>query len=316
MSAPDPELEQLQSLGTAGTWTFRGRELKLTNLDKVLFPGRDGAPPITKRELVAYNAAHAELLLPRLIGRPVNLHRFPDGIDAPGFWHKAVPKHAPEWIERWDNPRASSGETRTYFVASEPATLAWLANYGAIELHPWTSTTAHPDQPSFALFDLDPGDRTEWSDLLVLARLHRKALEHLGVTGFPKVSGKRGIQIWVPVVEGYSFDQTRDWVGAVSRAVGTIVPELVSWEWELKARRGLARLDFTQNAVNKTLVAPYSPRPAPGAPVSVPITWDELDDEDLRPDRWTIRDLADRIEQRGDLWADIADHAQELPELS
>jgi bifunctional non-homologous end joining protein LigD len=312
----DPELQALDALGKSGTWEFRGRELRLTNLDKVLFPGRDGEPPVTKRELVRHYATIAPLLVPHLRDRPVNLHRYPNGVEEPGFWHKAVPKHAPEWIERWDNTEADDDETRTYFVASEAATIAWLANYGAIELHPWTSTTAAPRQPDYALIDLDPGEDTSWEDLLVLARLHRTALEHLGVHGAPKVTGRRGIQIWVPVTPGYTFEDTRNWVEAVSRAVGRIVPELVSWEWGVKERRGLARLDYTQNAINKTLVAPYSARPSAGAPVSVPITWDELDDEDLRPDRWTIRTVRARLEETGDLFGDLRRHAQRLPALS
>ncbi len=312
----DPELLALDGLGATGTWTFRGRELRVTNLDKVLFPGRDGEPPVTKRELIRYYAAVSPLLVPHLRDRPVNLHRFPNGVEKPGFWHKAVPKHAPGWIERWENERADEGETRTYFVASEPATVAWLANYGAIELHPWTSTTAHPLQPAYALFDLDPGSDTTWDGLLVLARLHRTALEHLGVNGFPKVTGRRGIQIWVPVADGYTFEDTRTWVEAVSRAVGRIVPELVSWEWGVRERRRLARRDVTQNALNKTLVAPYSVRPAAGAPVSMPIRWEELDDPELRPDRWTIRSVPERLDAVGDLFRDLRSSAQRLPELS
>ncbi len=312
----DPQLVELDELGNDGEWHYASRELRLTNLDKVLFPGRDGGDPVTKREFVAHWARVAPLLVPELADRAVNLHRFPNGIDQPGFWHKAVPKHTPEWIERWDNPTSKPGETRTYFVASEAATIAWLANYGAIELHPWTSTTAAPRQPSWALFDLDPGERTSWDDLLVLARLHRTALEHLGVWALPKVTGQRGIQIWVPVVDGYSFGDTAAWVEQVSRAVGRVVPELVSWEWSVRDRRGLARLDFTQNAVNKTLVAPYSTRPAHGAPVSVPISWDELDDPDLRPDRWTIRSLPERLDEVGDLFAGARTHAQRLPPIS
>ena len=109
------------------------------------------------------------------------------------------------------------------------------------------------------------------------------------------MTGKRGIQIWVPVADGYTFDDTRAWVEQLSRAIGATVPELVSWEWEVAKRQGLTRLDYTQNAINKTLVAPFSVRPAPGAPVSVPITWDELDDPDLRPDRWTIATIGERL---------------------
>jgi bifunctional non-homologous end joining protein LigD len=311
----DAELRALDALGAGGTWEFRGRALRLTNLDKTLFPARDGAPAVTKGELVRHYATVSPLLLPLLGDRPVNLHRYPNGVDRPGFWHKAVPSHAPEWIGRWRNIEAPEAQAKTYFVADEPAAIAWLANYGAVELHPWTSTSARPREPSFALFDLDPGEGTEWEDLLVLARLHRSALDHLGIEGFPKVTGRRGIQIWVPVVEGHSFDDTRAWVEQVSRAVGSTVPELVSWEWGVKDRRGLARLDYTQNAINKTLVAPYSARPSPGAPVSVPIRWEELDDPRLRPDRWNIGNLRQRMDQVGDLFAGIRGRAQRLPPL-
>ena len=198
----------------------------------------------------------------------------------------------------------------------EPATLVWVANFGALEWHPWTSRTEAPDRPTYALFDIDPGERTSWEDVLVLARLHRTALDHLGVTARAKVTGRRGIQIWVPVVPQYTFEQTRQWVERVSRTVGQVVPELVSWEWQVKARKGLARLDYTQNAVNKTLVAPYSPRPAHGAPVSMPIEWDELDDPDLRPDRWTVRTALERITQRGDPFRALLTTSQELPPVT
>lgn len=316
LPADDPSLLELDELGRNGTWTFAERELRLTNLDKVLFPGRNGAPALTKRDLVRYYARMSPLLVRYLADRPVNLHRFPDGVERKGFWHKAVPSHTPEWVDRWDNPAADDGETRTYFVASEPATVAWLANFGAIELHPWTSTTTRPDRPSYALFDIDPGTSTSWDDVLVLARLHRAAFEHLSVAAHPKVTGQRGIQIWVPIAEGPSFKDTTAWVELVSRAIGRTAPSLVSWEWSVQQRSGLARLDYTQNAVNKTLVAPYSVRPAAGAPVSVPITWDELDDPDLRPDRWTVADVADRVEQVGDLFAGVLQRTQRLPEVS
>ncbi len=148
----------------------------------------------------------------------------------------------------------------------------------------------------------------------MLARLYRTALQHLGVRGYPKTTGKRGIQVWIPIEHGrYDFSDTSAWVEKVSRAVGATVPELISWEWAKEARKGRARLDYTQNASIKTLVAPYSVRPAAGAPVSAPITWDELDDPDLRPDRWTVRDLIERVERVGDLFAPAQTDAQVLP---
>jgi bifunctional non-homologous end joining protein LigD len=314
--APEPladdAIDELEALGQQGTWEVFGRQLKVTNLDKVLFPGE---PAVTKRELLAYTARIAPVVLPYLEGRALNLHRYPDGAGAKGFWHKQRPSHAPAWLGAWDNPEADEGETTTYVVPSEPAALVWAANFGALEWHPWTSRVDAPNEPTYALVDLDPGERTTWDDLLTLARLHRTALEHLGVTARAKVTGRRGIQIWVPIVRGYSFDDTRSWVEKLSRTVGAVVPELVSWKWEVKARKGLARLDYTQNAINKTLVAPYSPRPARGAPVSVPISWDELDDPDLRPDRWTIRTVLDRLSTDGDPFRALLGAAQELPEI-
>lgn len=312
--ATEDELAALDALGAKGTWTVGGRELALTNLDKVLFPG-DGGAPVTKRELVRYHACVAPFLLPYLAGRPVNLHRYPDGTARAGFWQKEVPDHAPTWLRRWHNPEAEPDETQNYFVLDSTAALVWMANYGAIELHPWTSRLPDVHQPTWALIDIDPGPAVGFADVLTLARLYRAALAHLDVDAAPKVTGKRGVQIWVPIADGYTFDDTRAWVEKLSRAVGQIRPELVSWEWHTDRRRGLARLDYTQNAINKTLVAPFSPRPAPGAPVSMTLAWDELDDPDLRPDRWTIRTALDRLPDVGDPLRPLVGRAQILPAL-
>ena len=165
------------------------------------------------------------------------------------------------------------------------------------------------------MIDIDPGKDSTFEDVLVLARLHRTAMEHLELKAMPKVTGQRGLQIWVPVEERYTFEQTRAWVEKLSRTIGQSVPELVSWQWEVAKRGGRVRLDFTQNAINKTLVAPFSPRPASGAPVSVPITWDELDDPDLRPDRWTIDSIGGRLAAAGDPLAPLIGLEQRLPQL-
>jgi bifunctional non-homologous end joining protein LigD len=314
-AASDGEIAELDALGKSGNWTIFGRELHVTNLDKVLFAARDGEDPVTKRDLLRYSAQVAPVLLPYLTRRALNMHRYPNGAQTKGFWHKELPKHAPEWLPRWDNPEADDGETGTYLVVDEPAALVWAANFGALEWHAWTSLVDRPHEPTYALIDLDPGGSTSWNDLLVLARLHRTAFEHLGVAARPKVTGRRGIQIWVPIERGPNFDETRAWVQELSKSVGAVVPEMVSWKWQVRDREGLARLDYTQNAINKTLVAPYSPRPAPGAPVSAPIEWDELDDATLRPDGFTIRTVLPRILERGDLFADVLDTTQRLPPL-
>ena len=182
-------------------------------------------------------------------------------------------------------------------------------------MHPWTSRIDAYRSPTYALIDIDPGEKTTWEDVLTFARLYQTAMQHLGVKGWPKVTGKRGIQIWIPIKAGYTFDDTRSWVEALSRAVGATVPELVSWEWGKASRHGLARLDYTQNAVNKTLVAPYAVRPVADAAVSAPITWDELDDPELRPDRWNIETILPRVAERGDLFSGSLEVEQELPPI-
>jgi bifunctional non-homologous end joining protein LigD len=185
-----------------------------------------------------------------------------------------------------------------------------------LEWHAWTSQVDQPRQPTYALVDIDPGETTRWEDVLALARLHRAAFEHLGVVARAKVTGRRGIQIWVPIQRGPAFSTTRGWVEGLSKAVGAIMPELVSWKWQVGDRGGLARLDYTQNAINKTLVAPYSPRAAAGAPVSSPIDWEELDDPTLRPDGFTVRSVLDRIADRGDPYHDLLTTEQTLPALT
>ena len=313
--ATQDELAALNGLAKEGEWQLQGQVLRVTNLEKVLFPARPGEAAVTKRDLLRYAACIGPWLLPYLWDRPVNSHRYPNGADKPGFWHKEVPSHAPDWMTRWHNDEADADETQWYFVCDSVPALVWLANYGAIELNPWTSSVRDTREPTWALIDVDPGPTTSWEDLLLLAGLYRTALDHLGVVGQPKVTGKRGIQIWVPIAAGCSFDQTRAWVESISRAIGNTVPDLVSWEWTKADRKGLARLDYTQNAINKTLVAPFSPRPAAGAPVSVPIEWDELDDESLRPDGWTIRTVLDRLARDGDPLRPLIGMQQSLPSL-
>jgi bifunctional non-homologous end joining protein LigD len=323
----DHELAALDALGGAGTWEVGGRQVSLTNLDKALLPGRehgadDGADsggddtaPVTKRDLVRYLATMAPVLAPYLVARPVNLTRYPDGPAGESFWQKAVPKHAPEWLRRWPDPDARPGRTREYLVVDGAPALAWVANAAAIEIHPWTSTAMTPREPSYALVDIDPGPVTEWDETVLLARQFRAAIDHLGLVARAKVTGKRGIQIWIPVRRGYSFDETQRFVERLSRAVGSSVPDLVSWKWRTDERDGRARLDYTQNQWNKTLVAPYSVRPAPGGTVSVPIEWDELDDPALRPDRWTVRTTPGRVAEVGDPFVAIVGVEQELPAL-
>jgi len=317
----DAELAALDAMGSEGTWRVAGERLRLTNLDKVLFPPREGSDegPVTKRQLIGYLARIAPAMLPHLVGRPLNLQRFPNGAASPGFWQKDIPSTAPAWLTTWKETGFREREDRkanTHLVADRAATLCWLGNQASFEIHAWTSTIDDPWTPTFALIDIDPGTATTWEETLVLARLYRTALDHLGVRAWPKVTGSRGIQAWIPIERGrYTYADTSAWVESLSRAVGATVPDLVSWTWTKADRGGRARLDYTQNAPIKTLVAPYAVRPRAGAPVSAPIRWEELDDPDLAPDRWTIRTIVARVADLGDLWEDLQAERQVLPRL-
>jgi bifunctional non-homologous end joining protein LigD len=313
--SPD-EFVALDALKKAGEWEIAGKAVRLTNLDKVLFPGKGArGKPLTKRDLIRHYASMAPWMLPYLAGRPVNPNRFPDGVDKKGFWHKAVPDYAPDWITRFHYEDSGEGETEWYAVIDSAATLVWMANHAAVELNPWTSRVEKPHEPSWALIDVDPGEDTTLTQTKELTHLYCVALDHLGVVGGLKVTGKRGLQIWVPIKSGYTFDDTRAWVEKLSRAVGATLPDLVSWSWRKVERGGKARLDYTQNAINKTLVAPFSVRPAPGAPVSVPIQWDELEERSMKPDRWTIKTVGKRLADAGDPMRDLIGLQQTLPEL-
>ncbi|HEX5017800.1 MAG TPA: DNA polymerase ligase N-terminal domain-containing protein, partial [Actinomycetes bacterium] len=211
-AASEDEIAALDELGESGIWSIFGRDVKVTTLDKVMFEGRDtSSESITKRDLIRYAARIAPTVVPYLRGRPLNMHRYPNGAMNKGFWHKQLPAHAPEWLARWDNPDADPGETETYIVVDEPAALVWVANYGALEWHAWTSTTENPHEPTYALLDIDPGDDTTWDETLLLARLHRDALAHLRVRAYPKLTGRRGLQVWIPIEPGYTFEETRAW---------------------------------------------------------------------------------------------------------
>ncbi len=222
------ELDALARLDKEGVWRIGGHELKLTNLDKPLFEARrdgSGGPhegPITKRELISYFARIAPTMLPHLADRPLNLQRFPNGAGAPGFWQKDIPATAPAWLRRWRETGLDGREDRDandHLIADRAATLAWLGNQASFEIHAWTGRLPEPWQPTFALIDIDPGDRTTWEETLTLARLFRTALAHLGVRGYPKTTGKRGLQVWIPVEQGrYDFAATSTWVERISRA--------------------------------------------------------------------------------------------------
>jgi len=305
-NAVEEALSRLRTLRSNDKWDIAGRRLALTNLDKILWPA-DG---ITKRDMIEHYVRMAPYLLPYLRDRPLSMQVFPDGIDGKSFWRKDKPAYAPDWMDSW----TYHGEkTKTYIVVNEVATLAWVANAGVIDLHPWHSRIDAPDLPDWAVFDLDPFEPATFKDVIDIAKLVKAALDHFTLHGVVKTSGQTGLQIYVPIRRGPNYDVVRRWVEDVGRSIGQVMPDLITWQWSVAHRAGKIRIDYTQNIINKTLAAPYSLRPAPKAPVSTPITWDELDDPDLRPDRWNIHTIGARVAEVGDLFLPVLAGDQELP---
>ena len=282
-----------------------GHKVHLTNLDKPIWPD------IPKREFIAYYVGVGPWLLPHLKDRALGCQIFPDGINGKSFWRKQLPTHAPVWLRHWEY----SGEDKTtnYIVADSLASLAWLANSGAIDLHPWHSRIDAPDKPDWAVFDLDPAEGAKFDDVVAIARLVKVALDHLGMHGYLKTSGQTGLQIYVPLRRGPSYAEVRAWVEGIGRAIGRVVPELVSWEWTVSLRTGRVRIDYTQNVLNKTLAAPYALRPLDGAPVSTPLDWSELSGRNLRPNGWNHATIQRRLTKLGDLFAPVLAGDQNLP---
>ena len=300
-------LEALPGLRPDDWWQIGSRRLHLTNLDKPIWP----QPVITKRRMIDYYVRMSPYLLPYLRDRPLSTQVFPDGVTGHSFWRKDKPSHAPEWIDSWLF-EGESGSKR-WIVVREAATLGWLANAGVVDLHPWHSRVDAPDQPDWAVYDLDPFEPASFDDVRDIARLVKAALDHLGLRGLLKTSGQTGLQIYVPLRRGPDYARVRGWVEEVGRAIGRVEPDRISWEWAVSRRAGRIRIDYTQNIINKTLAAPYSLRPLPGATVSTPLAWEELDDPGLRPDRWTMETIWERLRSVGDLFTGVLDGDQLLP---
>lgn len=286
-----------------------GRELELTNLDKLLWP-EEG---ITKADFIHYIFSAAHLILPHVKDRPLTVTRFPDGIDGHGFYQKDCPDHAPDWIPTYPVPsKDEPGKVTRYILANEPATLVWLANQAAIELHPWMSRWDAPDSPDYSVIDLDPGAGVGFEDVRSVARIVKEVLDHLGLSGYPKLSGATGIHIYVPLEPKYSYSVTSGLAKYVGSFVVEAAPRIATQERLVKNRGAKVYVDHLQNLPGKTIVAAWCPRPRPGARISVPFEWDELDAID--PAAFTLNAI-DRVLARPLRFQSIYQDRQEIDTL-
>jgi bifunctional non-homologous end joining protein LigD len=286
------------------------RPLELSNLDKVFWPGEG----ITKGDLIDYYRAVSDVVVPHIEGRPFTMKRYPDGIAAKPFFQKNAPSHMPDWIPTAEFP-ATSRDTREkrmirYPLVNEEAALLWMANMGCIDLNAWCSRADRADRPDFALFDLDPTPEAGFAAAAEVALLVRDALAAVDLRGYPKTSGSDGVHVLVPLARRYGYDQTRGVVAAISRALASMRPDLVTTEWSKAKRKGVL-IDANQNGPGRTIAFAYSVRPHPGAPVSAPVTWEELA-AGVKPGDFTMSVVLDRIARRGDLYAPVLDDRQAL----
>ena len=281
------------------------RPLRLSNVDKPFFS--DG---YTKGDLISYYAAIAPLLLPHLRDRAIVLARFPDGADGEWFYEKQAPSHTPEWLPTFPLHSEHRGEAIDFVTAPDAESLMWIANLGAIEVHPWLSRVTAPDRPDFAIFDLDPADGAHWEQVVAVANLVNVVLERLGLAGYPKTSGASGLHVYVPIEPEYVYGRVRRFVEAVGRLIVGADPDLASMEWEIPKRSGKVFIDHNQNVGGKTIASVYSVRPRPGAPVSTPLLWDEVDA--VEPTSLTIATIWDRLARYGDLFVPVLAGGQRL----
>jgi bifunctional non-homologous end joining protein LigD len=287
------------------------RRVRISNPGKVLFPA-DG---ITKEDLARYYSAVAPAMVPHVRDRPLNLWRWNRGIDEELVVQQAIPKGAPEWVRRGTVPRRRGGDVE-HAVGGEAATLVWLANQNCITPHVWTARADKPDVPDRLVFDFDPPDDGDHLEAIRAGALAIGDLlrEH-GMQPYAMTSGSRGIHVVAPLRRRASSDRVREVAGLLAEEVAERLPDQLTTSWRKAGRGGRVLVDAARNTYAQTAVAPYAVRAKPGAPVAAPLSWEELEDPELHPRRWTLESVPERLERRGDPWKGIAGAAASLPRV-
>ena len=295
-----------------------GRELKLTNLDKVLYPEAG----FTKGEMVDYYARVAEAMVPHLSGRAVTLRRFPEGVDdlESAFFEKRCPKHRPQWVKTTTVVAGPDSGKIDFCVCDGRPTLIWMAQLAAIELHPSLSLGRAQKRPTVLAFDLDPGPPADVVDCCRVALRLRDLFGHFGVESFPKTSGSKGMQVYVPLnSKKVNYETTKPFAKAIAQLLEKQTPDQVVSKMKKVEREGKIFVDWSQNHQSKTTIAVYSLRARERPTASTPLTWDEVEATAESGDGSALvfeaGDVLERIEQHGDLFAPVLELEQELPEL-
>lgn len=282
------------------------RAVPISHPDKVLFP-RDG---IAKADLARYCAAIAPAMLPHVRERPLAMHVFPGGIAGRGHYAKNVQGHFPDWIARATLPKR--GGEITHVLANDAATLVYLSGQNVVTLHVWPARADEPRRPDRVIFDLDPTD-VPFAEVRAAARAVGDALRAEGLVPFAMASGSRGIHVVTPIRRGPEFAAVFRWAKGLGDRLATEHPGRLTTQFYKDKRDAPIFVDTRRNAYAQHAVAPYAVRPRDGAPVAMPLRWEELDDPRLRPDGWTITTARDRVRDEGDPWKGISRRARDMP---
>ena len=295
---------------------IQGKHLSLTNLDKVLYP----AAGFTKGQVVDYYARIAPVLIPHLAGRPLTLKRYPEGVDKEYFFEKNATKHRPDWVKT--APIWSEGNQRdvNYILANDLPTLVWIANLAGLELHPSLSLAKEITRPTMMVFDLDPGPPANIVQCCQVGIWLREIFEHFGLQSFPKTSGSKGLQIYVPLNMPTDYDQTKTFAHALARLLEADHRDLVVSDMKKALRVSKVLVDWSQNDEHKTTIGVYSLRARERPTVSTPVKWEEVEKALRKKDAkllvFEAEEVLERVEEMGDLFEPVVALKQKLPKLS
>jgi bifunctional non-homologous end joining protein LigD len=291
----------------------RGKKLRLSNLDKVLYP----KVGFTKGQVIDYYTRVAPALLPHLKDRPLTLKRYPNGVEDKFFYEKQSPSHRPEWVKTVPVP--TRGRTIEFTLSNDLPTLVWLANLADLELHTSLSKAKDVGRPTMMAFDLDPGPGTSIVECSQVALWLREIFQELGIESFPKTSGSKGMQIYVPLNLKTSYHETKPFSKALAELLAKQHPELVVSTQKKELRKNKVLIDWSQNDEHKTTVCVYSLRAKEKPTVSTPLTWEEveriLDSGDPELGVFEVEEVLARVEEHGDLFEPVLKLKQKLPKL-
>jgi bifunctional non-homologous end joining protein LigD len=293
-----------------------GRHLSLTNLDKVLYP----ATGFTKGQVIDYYARIAPVLVPHLAGRPLTLKRYPEGVDHEYFFEKNATKHRPDWVKTAPIWSERNGHDINYLLANDLPTLVWIANLAGLELHPSLSLAKEIVCPTMMVFDLDPGPPANIVQCCQVGLWLREIFEHFGLQSFPKTSGSKGLQIYIPLNTLTSYDQTKPFAHALARLLENEHRNLVVSDMKKELRVGKVLVDWSQNDEHKTTIGVYSLRARERPTVSTPVKWEEVELALKKKDAellvFEAGQVLKRVEKMGDLFAPVLTLRQKLPKLA